>query len=69
MTVEHNKDMKRLYHFIDELPAEYRCTITLIDLFELDYKEASQILKVPIGTIKSRLARARFQIKIRLLED
>jgi RNA polymerase sigma-70 factor (ECF subfamily) len=68
-TVEHNDDMKRLYNLINELPAEYRCTITLIDLFETDYKEASQILKVPIGTIKSRLARARFQIRTRLLED
>ena len=51
---------------MDELPEVYRSVLTLIDLYELDYSEAAQALKVPIGTIKSRLARARLQMQEKL---
>ena len=37
-----------------------------IDVHELDYAEAAEALKVPIGTVKSRLARARLQMQKRL---
>lgn len=57
-TVEYNEDVKRLYQVLDELPTIYRSVIILIDLYELDYKEAARILKIPLGRIKSRLARA-----------
>jgi RNA polymerase sigma factor (sigma-70 family) len=52
---------------IQQLPEEYRETLVLVDLMELTYKEAAQIQKVPIGTIKSRLARARDRLRIQLL--
>jgi RNA polymerase sigma-70 factor (ECF subfamily) len=51
---------------LDELPDGYRSVITLIDLHELDYREAADILKIPVGTVKSRLARARAKMKDRL---
>ena len=51
---------------LDELPDVYRSIITLIDLQEMDYTEAAQILQVPLGTVKSRLARARLQMKLKL---
>ena len=51
---------------LDELPDVYGTVITLIDLYELDYTEAAQALRVPIGTVKSRLARARMQMKCKL---
>lgn len=65
-TVEQNQFAKDIYKMLDELPEVYRSVITLIDLNELDYSEAAQILKVPIGTVKSRLARARLQMKQKL---
>ena len=68
-TVEKDEDIKRLYHVLDEMPVGYRSVITLVDLFEIDYKEAAKILKIPLGTIKSRLARARLQMKEMLLTD
>ncbi len=68
-TVEQNDEVKRLYQILDELPTAYRSAITLVDIFELDYKEAARIMKVPLGTMKSRLARARLQLKEMLLED
>jgi RNA polymerase sigma-70 factor, ECF subfamily len=51
---------------LDELPEEYRSVLTLIDVNELDYAEAAEVLGVPIGTVKSRLARARLKMKSKL---
>ena len=65
-TVEQHEDTKRLYQLLDELPDVYRSVLTLIDIEELDYTEAAQILNIPLGTVKSRLARARLQIVKRL---
>ncbi len=61
--VEQMEDSTRLYRALDELPAVYRSVITLVDLDELDYAEAAEVLKVPLGTVKSRLARARLQMQ------
>lgn len=44
---------------LDELPDVYRSAITLVDIHEVDYVEAARVLNVPLGTVKSRLARAR----------
>jgi len=65
-TVETNELTKDIYRALDALPDIYRSVLTLIDLYELDYTEAAQALKIPIGTVKSRLARARLQLKKQL---
>jgi RNA polymerase sigma-70 factor, ECF subfamily len=67
--VEQDEEAKRIYQLLDELPEVYRTVITLIDLYELDYLEAAQALQVPIGTIKSRLARARLQMRAKLRDN
>lgn len=41
------------------LPEEYRSTFLLIDVEDLTYEEAATILQCPIGTVRSRLSRAR----------
>lgn len=41
------------------LPSYYREVMILCELEELDYQEAARILEVPIGTVRSRLNRAR----------
>jgi RNA polymerase sigma-70 factor, ECF subfamily len=64
--VEQMEDSTRLYQALDELPEVYRSVITLVDLYELDYGEAATVLKVPLGTVKSRLARARLQMQQKL---
>ena len=48
-----------LQGLIDELPSEYREVLVLRELEDLSYKEISEIVRVPIGTVMSRLARAR----------
>jgi RNA polymerase sigma-70 factor (ECF subfamily) len=64
--VEQNDLSKNIYKMMDELPQAYRTVLTLIDINELDYVEAAEALKVPIGTVKSRLARARMKMKSKL---
>jgi RNA polymerase sigma-70 factor, ECF subfamily len=44
---------------IDRLPDEYRDTVILADLNEFSYQEISEMLDVPIGTVRSRLSRGR----------
>lgn len=44
---------------IDRLPEEYRATVILADLNEFSYQEISDMLQVPIGTVRSRLSRGR----------
>jgi RNA polymerase sigma factor (sigma-70 family) len=44
---------------IRRLPSPFRETLVLRDLQDLDYKEIAEVTEVPIGTVMSRLARAR----------
>ncbi len=53
---------------LNRLDADQRAVVVLVDIQDLDYQEASQVLGVPIGTIKSRLARARINIRKLLME-
>jgi RNA polymerase sigma-70 factor, ECF subfamily len=64
--VERNEDDEFLYRNLDELQDIYRDILTLIDIQGFDYLEAAQVLNVPLGTVKSRLARARLQMKEKL---
>jgi RNA polymerase sigma-70 factor, ECF subfamily len=49
---------------LQELPAEFREVIVLRELEELSYKEISDIAGVPVGTVMSRLARARSRLQL-----
>jgi RNA polymerase sigma-70 factor (ECF subfamily) len=48
---------------VDKLPDHYRSVVLLADVHDFDYKEVAQILDIPIGTVMSRLNRARTQLK------
>jgi RNA polymerase sigma-70 factor (ECF subfamily) len=52
-------DAARLEAAIAELPVPFRETLVLRDIQGLDYREIADVTKVPIGTVMSRLARAR----------
>ena len=47
---------------LNQLPMKFRLVVALIDVHRMDYKEVSRIAGVPIGTVKSRLARGRMQL-------
>jgi RNA polymerase sigma-70 factor, ECF subfamily len=48
---------------LEELPAEFREAIVLRELEGLSYKEISDVAGVPVGTVMSRLARARARLQ------
>jgi RNA polymerase sigma-70 factor (ECF subfamily) len=52
---------------IDDLPVQYRETLLLCEVEEMSYKEIAEILSIPIGTVMSRLARARKTVRESLL--
>jgi RNA polymerase sigma-70 factor (ECF subfamily) len=49
------------------LPAEFRMPVVLRDLEEWSYEEIALSLEIPVGTVKSRIARGRGQLKAILL--
>jgi len=51
---------------VDRLPAEFREALVLRELEGLSYKEIAQVTGVPMGTVMSRLARARKQLLLTL---
>lgn len=52
---------------LDKIPADYRAVILLVDVEEFAYKEAAEILAVPIGTVMSRLSRGRKLLREQLV--
>jgi RNA polymerase sigma-70 factor (ECF subfamily) len=52
-----------IQHCLDALPVEFRTVVVLADVQGLDYTEVSVAARVPLGTIKSRLARARLRLR------
>jgi RNA polymerase sigma-70 factor, ECF subfamily len=57
-----------LQRAIDELPDAFRAAVIMVDAHGLSYQEAADILDVPIGTIRSRLARGRSLLQQKLWE-
>ena len=52
---------------IGDLPVHYRETLLLCEVEEMSYQEIAEILSIPIGTVMSRLARARRGVRQSLL--
>jgi RNA polymerase sigma-70 factor, ECF subfamily len=48
------------------LSAEFRDALLLVDVEELSYREASGVLDIPIGTVKSRVSRGRAMLRVAL---
>jgi RNA polymerase sigma-70 factor (ECF subfamily) len=52
-----------IQHCLDHLPLEFRTVVVMADLQGLDYTEVASAVRAPLGTIKSRLARARLRLR------
>lgn len=61
-----NYEFKEISDAFEELPEKYRRSLFLIAVEQFNYSEVADILEVPVGTVKSRVARARKLLKERL---
>ena len=61
-----DEDRQLLRRAVEELPVEFREVVVLRDLEGLSYKEIATIAGIPLGTVMSRLARARERLQQRL---
>ncbi len=52
-----------IQHCLNELPTDFRTVVVLADIQGMDYSEVAAASQVPLGTIKSRLARARLRLR------
>jgi RNA polymerase sigma-70 factor (ECF subfamily) len=57
---------EQLVHAIEELPDEYQTVLVLWAIEEFSYKEIAEAVDVPIGTVMSRLHRARQRLAEKL---
>lgn len=53
---------------LDSLPFDFRMAVLLADMHEFSYKEIAEVLDCPVGTVMSRLHRARKLLQAQLLE-
>ena len=51
---------------VDQLSEKFKTVITLRDIQQLSYEDISEIIDVPIGTVKTRINRARLQLQVEL---
>ena len=58
----------RVLEAIDALPADFREVLALSDIEGMRYGEIAETLKIPVGTVKSRLFRARRQLQAQLYD-
>jgi RNA polymerase sigma-70 factor, ECF subfamily len=61
--IEQSELADRLGSLLNELPASLKAAVVLVDLMEMDYADAASSLGVPMGTLKSRLARGRLKLR------
>lgn len=52
-----------IQHCLDALPPDFRAVVVMADIEGLDYVEVAKAVRVPLGTVKSRLARARLRLR------
>lgn len=55
--------VRQIGEALDRLPTQHREVIVLVGLEEMSYRDVAEILAVPIGTVMSRLSRARNQLR------
>ena len=48
---------------LSQLDMDQKAVVVLVDIQDVDYQEAAHILRIPVGTVKSRLARARMRLR------
>ena len=63
--VEH----KEVLRILRSLPDSYQTLLVLVDVEEFSYRETAQMMELPVGTIMSRLHRARALLRRKFLQE
>jgi RNA polymerase sigma factor (sigma-70 family) len=61
--LERSRNSETLRHALEDLPEEFREVVVMRELEGMAYKEIAEVAGVPIGTVMSRLARARKRLQ------
>lgn len=67
--VEGRSDLNRAQNAMAELPEDQRCLLAMVVFDGFSYREAADALEIPIGTVMSRIARARQAIQMQLVAE
>jgi RNA polymerase sigma-70 factor (ECF subfamily) len=59
---------RRIETALNELPEEFREALMLVDVQDLNYQEVADVLNIPLGTVKSRVSRARALMRTALIK-
>lgn len=62
MEAERNEQARFVQSALDQLDADQRMVVILVDQQDFDYLEAALVLRIPVGTVKSRLSRGRTRL-------
>jgi RNA polymerase sigma factor (sigma-70 family) len=62
-------EQRLLQRLMSALPEEHREVLVLREIEELDYRQIATVVSVPIGTVMSRLARARAALRTLWLQE
>ena len=68
-SLERSEEEARLHAALQRMSPEHRAVLVLKDLEEQKYETIAEILSIPIGTVRSRLHRARLELRELLSED
>lgn len=63
---DHESLLTILKKAIDKLPDDYKTAFILCDIERLPYQQIAEVLRVPVGTVKSRINRARLMLREKL---
>ena len=67
-SVQVKEDIEHLLEALDRIDDEFRAVLVLRDLQEMDYQQIADVISVPVGTVKSRLFRARLALRQEMLK-
>jgi len=68
LCVEEREMIERLLAAIDRLDSDFRSVLVLRDLEEMDYQQIADVLEIKVGTVKSRLFRARLALRQEMMK-
>jgi len=68
VAVQNAESSRRVGEALEQLDDEFRLVVVLRDIEDMDYAQIARVLDVPVGTVKSRLHRARCVLREKLLD-